>query len=265
MVALLSSWVLSLGLMVSAGPGLPVFPAGVPADYQIGGAYRPDPEVGIVIRDRTDRPALERFSICYVNAFQTQPHRLRWWQVHHPDLLLRSRTGQLVLDQTWGEVLFDISTAVKRRVLAKIVGQWFAGCARSGFSGIEPDNLDSWTRSRGRLQRADAVAFARLLTARAHRLRLLIGQKNAAGLASLGPSLGFDFAVTEGCEVYRECDRYTDAYESRVIEIEYDDVPHADRVFARACAARADQVSLLMRDRDVSPRGAPGYVYRTCE
>ena len=54
MVALLSSWVLSLGLMVSAGPGLPVFPAGVPADYQIGGAYRPDPEVGIVIPDGVD-------------------------------------------------------------------------------------------------------------------------------------------------------------------------------------------------------------------
>jgi len=48
-------------------------PTGTDVDYQLGGAAEPEPNVGIVVRDRTDPPAAGRFNVCYVNGFQTQP------------------------------------------------------------------------------------------------------------------------------------------------------------------------------------------------
>ena len=141
-------------------------PADVAFDYQLGGAYPPAAAVGIVARDRTERPVPGRYNVCYVNGFQTQPGTRAWWKRHRPQLLLRTRAGRLVVDSAWGEVLLDTSTATKRRTLARVVGRWMQGCASHGFQAVEPDNLDSWTRSRHRLSRADNVAFARLLVRR---------------------------------------------------------------------------------------------------
>jgi hypothetical protein len=85
-----------------------------------------------------------------------------------------------------------------------LVGGWSDGCAADGFAAVEPDSLDSWTRSRGLLDRADAVALARLLVERAHAAGLAVAQKDAAELTGAGP--GFDFAVAEDCGAYDECD-----------------------------------------------------------
>ncbi len=103
-------------------------PAGI-ADYQLGGAYAPAAEVQIVVRDRTDPPARGRYSICYVNAFQTQPGSDPWWKKQHPELLLRDpSTGRLVRDPGWpDEILLDIRTSAKRAALATVVGAWFDG------------------------------------------------------------------------------------------------------------------------------------------
>jgi hypothetical protein len=139
------------------------------------------------------------------NAFQAQPEGLTWWRRHHPHLLLRDASGNVVIDQGWHEALFDTSTAAKRARLAEVVGAWIDGCGRKGFDAVEPDNLDSWTRSRHLLSRADAVAFAALLSRRAHRDGLLIAQKDASELAGQRARTGFDFAIAEECEVYREC------------------------------------------------------------
>jgi hypothetical protein len=235
-------------------------PAGV-ADYQLGGAYRPAPDVQIVTRDRTEPPVAGTYSICYVNAFQTQPGSESWWTRRHPDLLLRTAGGKLVGDPDWpDEILLDIRTPAKRSALAAVVRDWFDGCAADGFQAIEPDNLDSWTRSRGLLDRSDTVAFAELLVRDAHRAHLAIAQKNTPELAAR--RLGFDFAVAEECEVFRECGAYTRAYGRRVIEIEYTD--NGLSAYRRACAARSGDISIMLRDRDVVPRGAAGYVYRTC-
>jgi hypothetical protein len=238
-------------------------PADVAFDYQLGGAYPPAAAVGIVARDRTERPVPGRYNVCYVNGFQTQPGTRAWWKRHHPQLLLRTRAGRLVVDSAWGEVLLDTSTATKRRTLARVVGRWMEGCASHGFQAVEPDNLDSWTRSGHRLSRADNVAFARLLVRRAHASGLAIGQKNAASIARTGPSLGFDFAVVEECQVYAECGAFTRAYGARVYEIEY--VDNGGRAnFDRACAARGARISIAYRDRDLVPRGSPGYVAARC-
>jgi hypothetical protein len=259
-----SSAVHASALPAAPVASLPVLPpANVGFDYQLGGAYPPAASVRIVARDRTERPVPGLYNVCYVNGFQTQPDAIAWWKAHHPRLLLRTRTGRLVVDSDWGEVLLDTSTATKRRRLTAIVGRWIDGCRARGFLAVEPDNLDSWTRSRERLTRADNVAFARLLTRRAHAVGLAIGQKNASSLAPIGPSLGFDFAIVEECQVYAECGAFTRSYGARVYEIEY--VDNGGRAnFDRACAARGARISISYRDRDLAPRGTPGYVNARC-
>jgi hypothetical protein len=235
-------------------------------DYQIGGAYRPQPSVRIVDRDRTSRPAPGVYNICYVNAFQTQAGQDRWWKQHHPRLLLRTRTGAVVEDPGWpGEILLDTSTARDRQALADIVGRWIDGCARKGFDAVEPDNLDSNTRSHGRLTTADSFAYARLLVSRAHRDGLAIAQKNDAELSRRAMTrVGFDFAIAEDCQVYDECSYYLAAYGRRVIEIEYDDSAAGRAAYRRACAVRGARISVIERDRDVVARGRSGYFYRAC-
>lgn len=255
-MTIIAAWLATVMSMLVLPP--PV--AGV-ADYQIGGAYEPAASVSIVTRDRADPPVPGLYSICYVNAFQTQPGTQEAWEREHPDLLLREDDGTPMIDPGWpDEIMFDISTPDRRDALARIVGAWFDGCARQGYRAVEPDNLDTWTRSGGRLDEDDAEAFARLLVDEAHARGLAIAQKNAAEL--LGRDIGFDFAVPEECEVYRECDAYVDAFDGRVIEIEYTDTDPA--ASTRACAARSGRISILRRDRGVVPRGDDGYVFERC-
>lgn len=232
-------------------------------DYQLGGAYRPAAGVRIVVRDRGAKPLRGRYGVCYVNAFQTQPGEAAWWRAEHAELLLR-RDGRPVADEDWpDELLLDTSTAAKRAAIAAIVGGWFDGCAASGFDAVEPDNLDSWTRSRGGLDRADNVALARLLTARAHAAGLATAQKNASELAPRGRGIGFDFAIAEECQVYGECGAYTRAYGRRVLEVEYDDAGGV-RGFRAACRARGGRIAVTYRDRDLVARGRRGHAFRSC-
>ncbi len=231
-------------------------------DYQLGGAYPPAAGVEVVVRDRSAPPAPQVYTVCYVNAFQTQPGENAWWQQHHDGLLLRdkSKGGDYVEDADWpGERLLDISTAPKRAQLARIVGEWFGGCAAAGFRAIEPDNLDSWTRSDGLLDRAAAEAYAGLLIGDAHRRGLAIGQKNTP---ELGAGVAFDFAVAEECAVYDECGVYLDRYGDQVYEIEYTD--NGTAAYRKACAGHGKRISVILRDRDVVPAGAAGYRYEAC-
>lgn len=238
-----------------AAPAPP--PAGAPVSYQLGGPF--PVAAGVVVdRDRTAPMLPGHYGICYVNAFQAQRSELGWWRRQHPSLLLR-RHGREVVDEGWDEPLLDIGTPRRRAALARIVGGWMDGCARAGYSAVEPDNLDSWTRSRGALDAGDAMAFARRLIRRGHAAGLAVAQKNTPQLAARGRRAGFDLAVVEECERYRECGRYERAYGDAMVEVEY--TPGA---FARACAARGARVSVVLRDRDVRPLGQPGAVERRC-
>jgi hypothetical protein len=167
--------------------------------------------------------------------------------------LVLKRDGRPVVDEAWGEWLLDLRTNAKRRALARIVGRWTERCAADGFDAVEYDNLDSFTRSHGLLERRHAVAFARRLVRRAHAADLAAGQKNLAGFD--GSKIGFDFAVAEECARYRECHRYTASYGRRVLVIEY-----RKRDFRRACRKHADQLAIVLRDRDLTPGG----VHRWC-
>jgi hypothetical protein len=220
-------------------------------DYQLGGATAVPAHVGIVVRDRRAAPAAGRYNVCYVNGFQTQPDERRFWE-QRMRLVLR-RDGRPVVDEAWGEWLLDIRTRQKRRALAKVVGHWTDRCAADGFDAVEYDNLDSFTRSHGLVERRHAIAFARLLVRRAHAAGLAAGQKNLAGYD--GSRIGFDFAVAEECGRYRECHRYAASYGRRVLVIEY-----RARDFRRACRTHADTLAIVLRDRDLTPGG----VHRWC-
>ncbi|UZI33331.1 endo alpha-1,4 polygalactosaminidase [Streptomyces sp. VB1] len=260
-VAIATGAGLLLSNVFASGSAPEVVPpeADVTFDYQIGGAYAPPAGVGAVSRDRGDEPAEGLYNVCYVNAFQTQPDALDRWEKDNPDLLLRDGDGDLVNDEEWGEALLDTSTAEKRTRLADIVGGWVDGCAKSGFQAVEPDNLDSYERSKGLLTRAHNAAFAKLLADRAHAAGLAIGQKNTTDLLEQRGAIGFDFAVAEECGRYGECEDYASAYGDRVFVVEY-----TEDDYAKACASVGAKVSVVRRDLDVRPAGRPGYVFRTC-
>jgi hypothetical protein len=224
-------------------------------DYQIGGVYTPPSRVRVVTRDHTAAAAAGLYNICYVNAFQAQPGAEAEWG----DLLLRDANGKIVMDDDWGEALLDLRTDDKRhRVAAKVDG-WINDCAAKGYQGIEPDNYDSFTRSRDLLTTDQAQSYIRLLSAHAHDKGLAIAQKNTPELAGNRVPNGLDFAVAEECGQYEECGDYTSSFGDNVIVIEY-----TDAGLARACSGYRNRLSIVQRDRDVSPAGSGKYVRRTC-
>lgn len=242
------------------GPELRLPPPGAVVDYQLGGGYRPAAGVGGVVRDVTDVPATGLWSACYVNGFQTQPGDRGGWLDEHPDLVLRDAQGDPVSDPGWpDEMLLDTSTEKKRAAIATIVGEQITRCAERGFDAVELDNLDSWTRSHGRLTRTAAVDLAARLVAVGHAAGLAVAQKNASELRAQGRNrAGFDFAVTEECLRYDECAAYTEVYPV-VLDVEYD----ADR-WSTACADEQRPSSTVLRDHELRTPDQAGYVFETC-
>ena len=172
--------------VVGKAPAIVVPQGNAKCDYQIGRAYDLPKGVKVVSRDREAKPARHAYNVCYVNAYQTQPQEIQWWKQHHNNLLLKKPGGGYVVDSYWGEVLLDVGTAKKRQAIAGIVNKWIAGCKADGFDAVEPDNLDSWTRSKGELTKSDNFDFAKLIIQGAHEAGLAIAQKNAAGQTALG-------------------------------------------------------------------------------
>jgi hypothetical protein len=272
----------TMAVAVVAGIGPPTMPVDARSvepppvnarfDYQIGGDYPPGRRVSVVSRDwfagRDARGG--RYTICYVNAFQTQADERG---VNRPDE--RSNwPPRLVLDELgddphWGgEYLIDLGTAARRAAAARHVRPMVDACARKGFEAVEFDNLDSWTRFDGTpvadevpFGRQEAIAYASLLTDHAHRRGLAVAQKNTVELGRrvARNRIGFDFAIAEQCGRYHECRGYTAMYGSHVIVIEY-----GRRGFRTACTAVGRRVSVVLRDVAVSTPGSPAYRYRAC-
>lgn len=228
-------------------------------DYQLGEPYPPDAAVGVVVRDRTAAPAEGLYSICYLNAFQTQPGELADWP---EGLVLEDAAGDPVFDPDWpDEALLDTSTDENRAAIAEIVTPWIEECATAGYRGVEFDNLDSYTRSDGALTFENNAALATVLVDAAHDAGLAAGQKNAAeDAAALREASGFDFAVAEQCAEFDECDAYEDVYDDHVIAIEYD-----GSTFLAACADDRMPDSAVLRDRELTAPGDPDYVFELCD
>ncbi|MER6949593.1 endo alpha-1,4 polygalactosaminidase [Nonomuraea sp. NPDC000554] len=231
-------------------------PAHAGFDYQIGGPYTPPTGVKVVSRDHEASPAAGLYNICYVNAFQAQSGAEQEWDA---DLLLRDANGNVVVDKNWNEALLDLRTDAKRQRVAAKVNGWIDGCKAKGFQAVEPDNYDSYSRSRGLVSKANAQAYIRLLSAHAHAQGLAIAQKNTSELAGSRQQNGLDFAVAEECGVWDECGDYTAAFGDNVIVIEY-----TARGLSKACSGWGGRLSVVRRDVSVSPKGSSGYVRQTC-
>ncbi|MEU7144767.1 endo alpha-1,4 polygalactosaminidase [Nocardia sp. NPDC046473] len=248
------------GASATPGEGAPTVaapPVRAGFDYQLNTPYPPPAGVSVVVRDHTAPPASGSYNICYINVFQAQPGAEHEWDA---DLLLRDRTGAVVMDKEWGEAMLDVHTDAKRRRIAQKVTTWIDDCAAKGYKAIDPDNYDSYTRvPEGLLTADDAKAFLALLAARAHERGLAIGQKNAPQLAAARTEVGVDFAVVEECGQYNECGDYAAAFGSHMIVIEY-----TAQGMERACQGWADKVSIVRRDRNLVPRGDQGYFRETC-
>ncbi|MBH0022592.1 endo alpha-1,4 polygalactosaminidase [Salinibacterium sp. SWN248] len=240
-----------------ASPGL--FAAGAIADYQLGGAYEPDAAVTVVVRDASEEPLAGAYSICYLNGFQSQPGES--WP---SDLLLHDAEGDPVIDANWpDETLLDIRTASNRDAIAERMASLIESCAGKDFAAVEFDNLDSYTRSDGVLEREQAVAMATLFVQLGHSSGLAVAQKNSAELLGEAASaIGFDFAIVEECDQYSECGDFTDFYGDAVIDVEYTD--ELRRPFTEVCADAATPPITMLRDRDLTSPGSAEYTFEHC-
>ncbi|MFF4014112.1 endo alpha-1,4 polygalactosaminidase [Streptomyces sp. NPDC001843] len=225
-------------------------------DYQIGGAYAPSAGVRVVSRDHGSEPAPGVYSICNINAFQVQQDERRDWD---SGLLLRDAEGHVVYDKGWGEAVLDIRTAAKRRRIAAELDTWIDECAARGYKAVEPDNYDVFTRFPKYLEAAQAEALMKLLSAHAHEKGLAVAQKNTAELLADRRSVGLDFAVAEECAEWDECGEFAEAFDGNVLVVEY-----TAKGMARACSGWGGTLSIVRRDEQVVPKGATGYVHRTC-
>lgn len=232
-------------------------------DYQLGGSYAVPAGVTVVGRDSTSSPAKGVYSICYINGFQSQPADHSYWTRQHKSLLLY-RGGKPIVDANWpDELILNTSTASKRASIAKHYERSIAACAKKGFAAIEIDNLDSFTRSRGRLNAHDNKELAKLYARSAHAHGMAIAQKNTAEFArTWKKAVGFDFAVAEECYRWDECGVYKKAYGSKVIDIEYTDDLRG--TFAKACADPDSPALMALRDRDLRTPKSKHYRYDHC-
>jgi Glycoside-hydrolase family GH114 len=271
-IAVLAAVAVGVAPAASAATVRPL-PANATFDYQIGGDYPPVTGVRVVSRDWfSGRPLAGpgTYSVCYVNAFQTQDDEAgvnrRDERSNWPRDLVLTALGD---DPDWGgEYLVDLSTAARRQRAAQWVKPMVDTCAAKGFAAVEYDNLDSWTRFDGTPRqgavpfgRAQAVAYAELLTDYAHSKNLAVGQKNTPQLGRVTSLqvVGFDFAVAEQCGQYDECGAYTAVFGNRVVDVEY-----TDAGYARACRSVGAQVTVVRRDVGVSPRGSGRYRFGAC-
>lgn len=134
--------------------------------------------------------------ICYVNAGAAETFR--------PDHGAFPPDLQGNPDGWPGERLLDVR---RRDVLGPIMAARFDECRRKGFDAVEADVVDAYAEDSGfPLTAADQLAYNRLLAELAHARGLAIGLKNdldqVADLVDV-----FDFAITEQCFEYDECDR----------------------------------------------------------
>jgi hypothetical protein len=227
-------------------------------DYQLGGAYAPPEGVGVVVRDASDDPADGLYSVCYLNAFQTQPGEQGPWLAGG---LVLEVDGVPVADPAWPDEYFlDTGTEARRASIAERIGTGLQSCADRGFDAVELDNLDSYARSGGRLTLADNLDLATTLAGRAHDLGLLVGQKNAAEDSAALKEAGFDFAVAEQCIEFQECAAYRDVYGEAVLAIEYPE----ESGIGDPCDVTDRPASTVLRDRELVPPDDPGYLYRAC-
>jgi hypothetical protein len=136
--------------------------------------------------------------ICYVNVGA--------WESYRSDA---GRFPEFVLGNVYdgypNERWLDIRQI---SVLAPIMRQRLDSCSQKGFDAVEPDNVDGYSQDSGfPLTYEQQLAYNLWIAAEVHARGMAVGLKNDTDQAvDLQPS--FDFAVSEQCFQYQECDSW---------------------------------------------------------
>ena len=136
-----------------------------------------------------------RYVVCYFSAGTIENWR--------PDVNdVDESTIGLPLDDWEGERWLDIRAAS----VLELVKSRLRLAEQAGCDAVEPDNVDGYSNETGfSLSQSDQVRFNTEIARAAHELGLAVGLKNAFDLINTLSS-EFDFAVTEQCHEYDECE-----------------------------------------------------------
>ncbi|MCZ6539934.1 MAG: endo alpha-1,4 polygalactosaminidase [Chloroflexi bacterium] len=136
-----------------------------------------------------------RYVICYFSAGTIESWR--------PDVNdVDESTIGLPLDDWEGERWLDI----RAESVLELAKSRLRLAERSNCDAVEPDNVDGYSNETGfPLSQSDQVRFNTQLARAAHERGLAVGLKNAFELMSTLSS-EFDFAITEQCHEFDECD-----------------------------------------------------------
>lgn len=160
-----------------------------------------------------------RKAVCYFSAGSYENYRSD--KKLFPKKLL-GRTMDGWPDERW----LDIRAVA---TLRPIMRERMRTCKAKGFDGVDPDNVAGFTNRTGfPLTARHQLVYNKMIASEAHRLGLAVGLKNDPSQAKqLAPH--FDFAVTEQCFQYKECQRYLAFIRAGkpVMNIEYDRKPSA--------------------------------------
>ena len=141
----------------------------------------------------------KRRAVCYVSVGTHEPFRAD--ARRFPPEVLGRRLRDFP-DERWLDI---------RRidVLAPVLRARLDTCARKGFDGVEPDNVDGYANRTGfPLAAADQLRFNRWIADEAHARDMAVGLKNDTSQVK-ALVRHFDFAVVEQCFELSECRSYS--------------------------------------------------------
>jgi len=133
-------------------------------------------------------------------------------------------------------------------------------CKGKGFDAIEPDETEVWSNDSGfAITKEENTAYNQAIAEMAHSLELSVGLKGNNTEAALNEP-AFDWALTEQCWEYDECDNFRDSFllqGKAVFNVEYDVDPD--------CAtANAWHMNSTRRDLDLVGPSSPEYLHEPC-
>jgi hypothetical protein len=165
--------------------------------------------------------------------------------------------------QGWpGENWLVVTAANQATILPLMKARLTNWCQAKGFDAVEPDNLDAWSNGVS-VSETDNVNYDLAIAGLAHGLSMSIGVKNLMPSASSGEASmllsTFDWALSEQCYEYSECDKYAPFASAgkAVWDVEYNKAPDCT-------AAAQSHINAQTRDLNLAGPNASGYKYTPC-
>ena len=146
--------------------------------------------------------------ICYFSAGTYEPYRADKKLFDKKSFL--NRVGGFERER-WLNIKEGAGYLPNIKKIMKIRMQKAKEC---GCDAVEPDNVDAWDNTNGKVSASDQLAYNIWIANTAHELGLSVGLKNdMAQVAELVDH--FDFAVNEQCYAYKECEAYAETFLSQ--------------------------------------------------